>query len=345
MSNTSRFALLSGAIAGGALLARSYVRARRFYDLNRKVVLITGGSRGLGLVMAREFAKRGARIVICARDAVELERARAELSALGADVLASIADVTIRGDVRQLAAAVENLFGPVDVLVNDASVIIAGPFDEMTLTDYGEAMKTHFYGPLCTIMAFLPGMRERGHGHIVNVSSVAGKIAVPHMLPYSASKFALAGFSEGVRAAVKREGIYVTTVCPGFMRTGSARRAEFRGQAEKESAWFAAADMMPGLTIDADRAGRMIVDACAYGDAELVMPVSAWIGAKASALMPGVTSDLLSLSERLLPQADEASGGRHEGDDVSREHIPGWLAKRDDAAAEKNNEVKLRMVP
>jgi NAD(P)-dependent dehydrogenase (short-subunit alcohol dehydrogenase family) len=180
-------------IAGALISARALVRARRRYDLRDRVVLVTGGSRGLGLVMAREFAARGARIVICARDAVELERARAELSDLGADVLAMTADVTVREDVEQLAGAVHSLFGPVDVLVNGAGVIAVGPFDEMTVGDYEQAMKTHFYGPLYTTMAFLPGMRERGHGRIVNISSIGGKVSVPHLLPYCASKFALAG--------------------------------------------------------------------------------------------------------------------------------------------------------
>ena len=344
MQKKSKLALLGSVIAGSALLARAAARARRFYDLRNRIVLITGGSRGLGLIMAREFARRGARIVICSREGVELERARAELSELGADVLAMTADVTVRSDVELLAGTVNEMFGPVDILVNNAGAITAGPFDDMTLTDYGEAMRVHFYGPLCTTMAFLPGMRERGHGRIVNISSIAGKLAVPHMLPYSASKFALAGFSEGVRAAVKRDGVYVTTVCPGLMRTGSARHAEFRGHAESEYAWFAAADAMPGLSIDADRAGSMVVDACVYGDAELVMPLVAQLAAKASALAPGITSDLLSLSERLLPQANGSDAGKRAGADTSRENIPGWLGKRDDGAAGKSNEVKLRVV-
>jgi short-subunit dehydrogenase len=185
-------------------------------------------------------------------------------------------------------------------------------------------------------------MRERGHGRIVNVSSIGGKVAVPHMLPYCASKFALAGYSEGMRAAVKRDGVYVTTVCPGLMRTGSARHAEFRGKLESEYGWFASADSTPGLSIDAARAGRMIVDACVHGDAELIMPVSAWVGAKANALAPGITSDVLSLSEHFLPQSDGSDGEKHAGVDIARDAIPAWLASRDDTAAAQNNEIPPR---
>jgi NAD(P)-dependent dehydrogenase (short-subunit alcohol dehydrogenase family) len=345
MSNTPRNAIIGSLIAGSAVLARSVIRTRRFYDLENKIVLITGGSRGLGLIMAREFARRGARVAICARDAAELDRAQADLTGLGTEVLTMTVDVTVQADVEDLAEAVREHLGPVDVLVNDAGVITAGPFDEMTVADYDEAMRTHFYGPLYTTMAFLPGMRERGHGRIVNISSIGGKVAVPHMLPYCASKFALTGFSEGMRAAVKRDGVYVTTVCPGLMRTGSPRHAQFKGKLESEYAWFTTADVLPGLSIDADRAGRMVVDACVYGDAELVMPMSAWLGSKANALAPGITSDVLSLSERLLPQSDGtdesdgSAGQKRAGAGISRQMIPGWLADRDDSAAARNNEA------
>ncbi len=341
MPSTTRNTLIGGLIAGAVFSARSLGRSRRIYDLMNKVVLITGASRGLGLVMAREFAARGARLVICARDAEELERARAELSDSGANVVALVADVTVQGDIERLRDSVYAHFGRVDVLVNDAGVIAVGPFDKMTVADYEEAMQTHFYGPLYTTMAFLPGMRERGHGRIVNISSIGGKITVPHLLPYCVSKFALAGFSEGMRAAVKRDGVYVTTVCPGLMRTGSPRHAEFRGQLENEYAWFTAADSLPGLSIDATRAAHTVVDACVHGDAELIMPVSAWLGVKTNALAPGIASDVLSLSERLLPQANGSDGDKRRGAELGRDAIPAWLAARDDKAAVQNNEMPL----
>lgn len=166
------------------------------------------------------------------------------------------------------------------------------------------------------------------------------KIAVPHLC---ASKFALAGFSEGMRAAVKGDGVYVTTVCPGLMRTGSPRHAEFKGKLEDEYAWFTAADSLPGLSIDARRAACMIVDSCVHGDAELIMPATTWVAVKANALMPGIASDVLSLSERLLPQADGSDGEKRRGAEISRDKIPAWLAARDDKAAWQNNEVKDEM--
>ena len=124
----------------------------------------------------------------------------------------------------------------------------------MTLADYQEAMSVHFAAPLIATMAVLPAMRAGGGGRIVNISSIGGKVPAPHMLPYVASKFALTGFSEGLRVELEKENIFVTTVCPGLFRSGSPRNAFFKGRYEDEYAWFATSDVLPVMSID--RAGR-----------------------------------------------------------------------------------------
>src|SRR5690606_33875253 len=110
-----------------------------------------------------------------------------------------------------------------------------------------------FWGPFYCIDAVLGGMRRRGEGRIVNVSSVGGRVGVPHMVPYCAGKFALVGFSESLRAELRSSGIRVTTVCPGLMRTGSPRNALFKGRHRAEYAWFAIADSLPLATISSER--------------------------------------------------------------------------------------------
>src|SRR5205823_4029010 len=134
-------------------------------------------------------------------------------------------DVTHRREVTQFVRATRERFGRIDVLVNNAGTIEVGPMEVMTLDDYDRAMKTHFWGPLYMVLAVLPELRKRREGRIVNVSSIGGKISVPHLLPYCASKFALTGFSQGLRAELAKDGIVVTTVCPGLMRTGSPLNA------------------------------------------------------------------------------------------------------------------------
>src|SRR5215218_8907728 len=263
MDGRDKQALVLAAAGAGALaVARALYRRSKEYDLKGKCVLITGGSRALGLVLAREFAGEGARVAICARDPQELERARRDLSSRGAEVFALPCDVTDRAQVAELVEVVTRRFGRIDVLVNNAGVIQVGPLEVMTLEDFEQAMAVHFWGPLYATLAVLPQMRQRREGRIVNVSSIGGRVSVPHLVPYSASKFALAGLSDGLRAELAKDGVVVTSVFPGLMRTGSPRNATFKGQHRAEYAWFAVSDSLPLSSIGVERAAAQIIDAC-----------------------------------------------------------------------------------
>jgi short-subunit dehydrogenase len=278
--------------------------------------LITGGSRGLGLAMAREFVRRGSRVAICARDTDELEIARRDLESRGAEVMAVPCDVTVREEAEALAREVCERFGCVDVLVNNAGVIEVGPLESMTLDDFEEAMRIHFYGPLYLTLAAVPEMRRRRHGRVVNISSVGGLISVPHLLPYCSSKFALSGFSEGLRAELARDNVLVTTVAPGLMRTGSARHAWFKGHPLREYKWFRAGASLPLLTMDPERAARKIVAGCERGAAELILTPQAKLLVKSKALFPELVTDLMDLADRVLPDGFEASSEKVEGSEL-----------------------------
>ena len=238
----------------------------RSFAYSGRVVIITGGSRGLGLLMAHELKKKGARLALLARDREELMRAKEDLD--GGTVLAITCDVGDRGQVRQAVDIVLQHFGRIDVLINNAGVIQVGPLQHMTYGDYHQAMNVHFWGALHCTEAVLPHMRHRRSGRIVNIASVGGLVAVPHLAPYTASKFALVGYSNAVRAEVAKEGICVTTVCPGLMRTGSAINAQMKGRHEAEFAWFAALSSLPLVSINARRAARKIRRRGAAGHAE-----------------------------------------------------------------------------
>ncbi len=331
--------MLAAAGAGALLVARALMRRRRDVDLRGKTVLITGGSRGLGLVLGREFAGEGARVAICARDHNELEKARQDLQARGAEVLAVPCDVTQQSQVTELVDVVNRHFGGIDVLVNNAGVIEVGPLEEMTLGDFEEAMRVHFWGPLYTSLAVLPQMRRRREGRIVNVSSIGGKIGVPHLAPYSASKFALVGLSDAMRAELVKDGIYVTTVCPGLMRTGSPRNATFKGQHRAEYAWFGIGDALPVSSINAVRAARQIVEACRRGDAELIISTQAVVAAKFRALFPEATADMLALVNKLLPAPGGIGKRRAKGRESESALSPSMLTALSEKAALKNNEV------
>jgi NAD(P)-dependent dehydrogenase (short-subunit alcohol dehydrogenase family) len=338
--NNNNNALLVAAAGVGALFAaRALARRLSGYDLRGKTVLITGGSRGLGLVMARELAGEGAQLAICARDEAELERARADLNKRGARVIAVPCDVTDRAQVNEMVSVVGDHYGQIDVLVNNAGVIQVGPLEVMTLEDYEEAMRVHFWGPLYTTLAVLPEMRRRRDGRIVNISSIGGKISVPHLVPYSASKFALVGLSEGLRAELQKDGVVVTTVCPGLMRTGSPRNATFKGQHRAEYAWFSISDALPLTAMKAERAARQIIEACKRGDAEVVLTIQAQLAVRFHGLFPGLTQDLLGMVNRLLPGPGGIGRKRAKGKDSQSELSPSWLTVLNEQAAERNNEV------
>jgi NAD(P)-dependent dehydrogenase (short-subunit alcohol dehydrogenase family) len=333
-------ALVAVAAGAGALLAlRATLWRRRAYDFRDKVVLITGGSRGLGLELSRELAAKGAKLAICARDPGELRRAKDELEASGARVFTHQCDVTDKADVDTLVATVAAHLGPVDVLVNNAGVIEVGPLESMTLGDFEETMKTHFWGPLYATMAVLPRMRARRSGRIVNISSIGGKIGVPHLVPYCASKFALAGLSEGLRAELVKENVYVTAVYPGLMRTGSPRNATFKGQHRAEYAWFSISDALPVTAMSSKRAARQIVSAAGRGEAEVILSVQARAAIAFKHLCPELAADLAAVANALLPAPGGIGTGRALGKDSESKLSPSPLTVLGERAALRNNEV------
>ncbi len=329
--------IIIGTLLSSLLLARWW--RERMYDLNGKTVLITGGSRGLGLVMARQLIQAGARLAICARDTSELERACTELEQGGGEVLAIPCDVTDQTQVEQMVQQVRDRFGQIDVLINNAGTDLVGPMDVLMMEDYDDLMKLHFWAPLYTTYAVLPEMRQQQAGRIVNISSIGGKVIFPHMLAYCASKFALTGLSEGMRAELAKEGIAVTTVCPGFIRTGVLPHVIFKGQHRKEYTWFSIADSLPLISTSAEHVARQVIAGFRRGDAEVIVPLSAWFSARLYALFPGLSATVLGWVNRLLPATGGIGSDRAFGKDSHSSLSPSLLTSLSDKAARENNEI------
>jgi NAD(P)-dependent dehydrogenase (short-subunit alcohol dehydrogenase family) len=229
---------------------------RSDYSFAGKSVLITGGSRGLGLALARRFAMEGARLALLARDEDELARACDQIRGIGGEAIPIPCDLLDRGQSLGAIETVVDRFGTIDVLVNNAGIIEVGPLENMRRQDFDKSMNLHFWAPLNLMRQTIPHMRRAGGGRIVNISSIGGKVAVPHMVPYTASKFALVGLSDGFRAELARGGIKVTTVTPGLMRTGSQVHAKFKGNHGAEYTWFSVSSAIPFAAVDADRAAE-----------------------------------------------------------------------------------------
>jgi short-subunit dehydrogenase len=301
----------AGVLCAGAAVAGvgACVLRRGGRSLRGKVVVIGGASRGLGLALAEEFGRCGASLVLAARHADGLERARIHLERRGVDdTLAVAADLTQADEAEEVIRRATERFGRVDILVNNAGIITVGPVENQRLEDFREVMEANFFSAVHGTLAVLPQMLGRRDGIIINIASIGGKVAVPHLLPYSASKFALVGFSEGLHAELRAKGIHVLTVCPGLMRTGSHLSARFSGNAEREYEWFSLVANLPGVSTSATHAARRIVRAAMARHTEIAITPQAVAAARLSAAAPGLTLRALAMVNRLLPSAAESDG-------------------------------------
>lgn len=325
--------------AGTFLIANSIYKALNHYDLKGKVVLVTGGSRGLGLVLARQLAAKGARLAICARTPDQLGQAHVELESLGAEVISMTVDVTDQRQVQAMIIDILEHYGKLDVLINNAGIVQVGPQENMGVNEYEQAMKANFWSALYTMLAVIPYFKEEGGGRIVNVTSIGGKIAVPHLLPYTASKFALVGLSEGMNAELKKDNILVTTVVPNLMRTGSPRNVTVKGDHEAEYAWFKLADSSTFLSQSAETAASEIIKAIEQGESEAILSATAKVATILQGFAPGWMNLLMGIANKLLLPDTGASG------DVSKKGYEsesalsiGGAGRKSDQEAVKNNE-------
>jgi NAD(P)-dependent dehydrogenase (short-subunit alcohol dehydrogenase family) len=326
------------AVAGAAGVAVGLRRALAPRFFRDKIVAITGGSRGLGLELAREAVLHGAHLSICARTSGQVGRAVAELSSTGAAVLGAACDVSDEGQARAFLDATLSRFGRIDVLINVAGIIQIGPLESMSAADFRTAMEANFFGLVNTSLAVLPHMRARRTGRIVNISSIGGALPVPHLLPYTASKFAAAGFSQGMAAESARYGIRVTTVFPGVMRTGSHGNALVKGQRVEEGGWFSLAASLPVTSSSAARAARKILRASALGQRVVYIGAGMKLAHVANTVAPGLMSRLTGLMARTLPGPGGA-GPEDDAEPVRLHRAPWSHAKPGDEAELRNNEL------
>lgn len=328
----------AGAAAGMvAHLVNDQLTGISFRD---KVVVVTGASRGLGLVLCRQLAKEGATLAICARNHEELTDAVHDLRSLGGKVSAQVCDLANPSQIKMFFENVRKELGPVDVLINNAGVIQVGPLENMTLVDFENALKIHLWAVMHAVESVLPDMRARGCGRIVNVASIGGQVAIPHLLPYTVSKFALVGYSQGLNSELAKDGIKVTTVCPGLMRTGSHHHALFKGQHRSEFSWFSLGGAIPGLTISAESAARQIVHACRHGKSRVTLSAPARFAVAMDTLAPQLTACVSGLINRLLPAPGGIGEQQRKGYDSHSAAAPSWATLLSERAAARNNELK-----
>ena len=198
-------------------------------EVRGRVCLVTGGARGMGKLWAEAFAADGGRVALWDMDTEALKQTAAEFRARGWPVFTQSVDVAKRSRVYAAAAQLAEEFGTVDILVNNAGIVAGGKFLEMKDERLEATINVDLIAIMWTCKAFLPGMIERGAGHIINISSAAGFIGVPFMPAYCAAKWGVLGLTESLRLEMKvlgHKGIGFTVFCPSFVDTGMFRGAK-----------------------------------------------------------------------------------------------------------------------
>jgi short-subunit dehydrogenase len=275
-------------------------------ELENRVAIITGASEGIGKALACELVKQGARVVLAARSEDKLNALAAELGA--ARALAVPTDVTQPAQVERLVAQAVDAFGGVDILVNNAGFGMYGLVQETDWERLRQMWEVNFFAAVACTRAALPHLRRR-RGAMVNISSVAGKIPLPYMAGYCATKFALVAFSDGLRMELAPAGVQVLTVCPGRVRT------KFHESAFREG------KNLPGVFqrgqpagVSAESVARATVRALRRGRRELIIPWRLRLAVQARNLLPGLTEWVLGgLVRSEAPPAQAASGGEEPG--------------------------------
>ena len=343
-----KFPAAIAATAGAAALAAYWSRSRPEDDLRGEVAVVTGASRGLGLLLATELAQRGCRLLICARDADELDRAASRLRDLGAEVATVVCDLADAQSAPHLVEEACERYGRLDIVVSNAGVIRVGPVQSTTPGDYEEAVAVMALAPARLALAALPVMQAQGHGRVVTITSLGGKVGVPHLLPYSTAKFAAVGFSEGLRAELGRGPVTVTTVVPGLMRTGSHVNAEFAGERAKEYTWFGLGASLPVLSMDAERAARQIVAGVAQRRPEIFLTPAGQVVSRLAGVAPELTTAVLHTVQNLAlpgPDGDTEAVPGHRLRAALPEPVFGALTSLGRNAAQRFNELGRRPGP
>jgi short-subunit dehydrogenase len=270
---------------------RTLARKSRRKSLRDQVVVITGASTGIGKSYAIALAREGAKIVLAARTASKIEELAEEIKVkYNVETLAVPTDVSKEEEARNLIERALDRFGHIDILINNAGIATYGYFHNNNIEDLKKIMDVNFWGAVYCTHAVIPSMITRGKGKIVNISSFVGKRAVPVMAGYSASKYALGGFSESLRVEVKKYGIDVTVIYPTSTRTEIVNNALDTGKIK-----FGA-----NVGMTSDRVARETINAILDNKRDHVIGIGENIALSINNRFPSLVDRVLTVAPRLL---------------------------------------------
>jgi NAD(P)-dependent dehydrogenase (short-subunit alcohol dehydrogenase family) len=276
-------------------------------DLSGRVAVVTGAASGIGRETALALAERGAALAICDVNEAGLQQTAERIRQLGSRVLHVETDVSIADQMRNFAERTMAELGRVDVLVNNAGIGLGGFFVDLPIEEWDTIIGINLKGVVHGCHFFVPRMIEAGRGgHVVNIASMAGYVAAPGMTAYTATKFAVIGFSEALRSELDGHGIGVTAVCPGVINTPIVRTSHMYGAAATPEGQEKGAEMFARRNYGPDRVARGILNAIQKNRAVAPISPEAWTGYWLKRLFPWIVAGLGRLVARAQVRADAA---------------------------------------
>ncbi|MBM7709201.1 SDR family NAD(P)-dependent oxidoreductase [Enterococcus lemanii] len=248
--------------------------------LKHKVVVVTGGSTGLGEAICYEAAKQGAIVIVCARRKEQIEKVSQKCQQLsGQPSFAFLVDVSVPESIEDLVVKINQAVDNVDILVNNAGFGVFEEFLSFDLEQARQMFEVNFFGMLYLTQALAIGMVEKKQGHIINIASMAGKMATPKSTVYSATKFAVLGFSNALRLELKPHHVQVTTVNPGPIKTTFFDQADPSGEYLDKIDWF---------VLDPQKLAKLIVNNMIRPKREINRPYAMSFAARCYDLFPTI---------------------------------------------------------
>ena len=248
-------------------------------NFNDKIILVTGASTGIGRCVALDYAKEGADVVISARSVDKLEVLKGEIENAGRKAWAIPADLSIKGEAARLIDEAMKQTGRIDILVNNAGIGYVEIVPDLNIEKAREMFEINFWSVVETTQCVLPHMLKRGSGQIINVSSIAGKRALPASSMYNATKFALEGFTESLRVELYRSGIQVISVCPSVTETEF-----FDHPYVKDSPLREQSNRLPRMS--AEGVSRALIRASIKGKRDIHLTWLGWLAVRLNPLVP-----------------------------------------------------------